>query len=112
MPMSPKTKKILKRVAIGFGIYVVVFWVGAGIYLLAVPGAWEKFQQSQSRSSPGLTMGIMAGVLDAQNGAVRPSDEQLDAMARKARRDLTTSPSPMFVEEFKQGYREGWRRGD
>lgn len=116
MAMSPKTRKILKRIGIGFGIYFIVFWVGTAAYFMFVPGAWEKYQKfqesRQASSNAAVTMGIMAGVLDAQSGAVKPSESQLDAMARRARNELATSPGPMFVEQFKQGYREGWRRAD
>lgn len=76
--------------------------------------AWVKYDPSQEEkeSAPGFREGLMAGLLDAKNGAIKPSDAELDAMARRAKNALATGQPPGFVQQFKTGYRLGWTQAD
>ena len=63
--------------------------------------------------SPGFSEGLQQGFSMANNGAIKPKNEAIDAMARKSASENPTANANRgtYVHNWKAGFDWGWRKG-
>lgn len=114
--------KILKLVGI---VLACMFLLGTVINIVDPEGAKRRREQSAKpakqtaevkkdsvASDPVFTHGYQVGYVLAKSGSIKPSAEELDAMARKSALELGESGGLGFKTAWKQAFWMGWNKGD
>lgn len=107
--------KLLKWAGIVFGVLVLL---GMVISVVDPEGAKERAAArkqkaaASAKSDPVFTHGFQVGYVLAKSGAVKPSADEVDAMARKSALELGNDGGLGFKMTWKQAFWAGWNKGD
>lgn len=72
----------------------------------------EKAAASKDATDKVFKHGFVSGYTLAKDGAVKPSGDQVDALARQAAKSLGDEGGLGFKMQWKDGFWAGWNKGD
>ena len=76
------------------------------------PVATQKAQPQKTKMNPAFEAGFTVGFLMAKTGELKPSAEQVDAMARKQAFEAGDKGGRAYAFNWKTGFWMGWSSGD
>lgn len=111
--------KLVKWAGIAFGVLVLLGMVinvvdPEGVKRRAEKAAAIEAKNAESKAASDKVFqhGFVVGHSMAKSGAVKPSSDEVDAMARKSALELGSEGGTGFKMHWKQAFWAGWNKGD